>query len=116
MPNQTPYRRVLLKLSGELLLHTQKFGIECEACQKIAIAIKEMRELKLEVAIVIGGGNIFRGVNLKELGMQRTPADQIGMLATLMNGIALQQSLEAVNCPARIMSALECPKVAESYN
>lgn len=110
------YKRILLKLSGEVLVGAQKFGITTDACLEIAQAIKGMRDAGLEVALVIGGGNIFRGVALKDIGMQRTPADQIGMLSTLINGIALQQALSAVGCPARVMSALECPKVAESYN
>lgn len=95
---------------------SQKFGIAHDACLHIASSIKEMRNAGLEVGIVIGGGNIFRGINLKELGMQRTPADQIGMLATLMNGISLQQALVSIDCKAQVLSALECPKVAESYN
>lgn len=111
-----PYKRVLLKLSGEILSGQGKFGITGEACQQIGLAIKAMRDAGLEVAIVIGGGNIFRGVNLKQLGMPRTPADQIGMLATLINGIALQQALIGLGCPCAVMSALECPKVAEPYN
>lgn len=110
------YKRILLKLSGEILSGDQKFGIHGSACQEIASAIKKMQQEGFEIAIVIGGGNIFRGVNLKELGMHRTPADQIGMLATLMNGISLQQALEGMGCKARVMSALDCPKVAESYN
>lgn len=110
-----PYKRVLLKLSGESLLNDQKFGISSQACQALASAIKSMREYGLEVACVIGGGNIFRGISLKETGLQRTPADHIGMLATLMNGIALQQALSAIECPAHVMSALECPAVAETY-
>lgn len=110
-----PYKRILMKLSGEALLGTQKFGITHDACQGIATAVKDMRESGLEVALVIGGGNIFRGVSLKELKMERTPADQIGMLSTLINGIALQQALTAIQCPALVMSALECPKVAETY-
>jgi uridylate kinase len=113
---KTLYKRVLLKLSGEALTTPQKFGIESDACRSIALSIQSMRNSGLQVAIVIGGGNIFRGVNLKDLGMQRTPADHIGMLATLMNGIALQQALSVLKCPAKVMSALECPKVAEPYN
>lgn len=110
------YKRVLLKLSGESLMGSQKFGISYPECHSIAIAIKEMQSECLQVAIVIGGGNIFRGVNLKDLGMPQTPADQMGMLATMINGIALQQALIALGCQAVVMSALECPKVADSYN
>jgi uridylate kinase len=110
-----PYKRILLKLSGEALLGDQKFGIAYNACQQVASAVKNLHDSGFEVALVIGGGNVFRGVNLKQLGMQRTPADQIGMLATLINGISLQQALLAINCPAVVMTALECPKVAETY-
>lgn len=116
MTSRLPYKRVLLKLSGETLRGSQPFGISAEACHEISQAIKGMQDAGLQVAIVIGGGNIFRGINLNELGMQRTPADQMGMLATLMNGIALQQALGFIGCQARVMSALECPKVAEPYN
>lgn len=92
------------------------FGISTEACLAVAKALKEMHTAGLEVAVVIGGGNIFRGVRLKDLGMARSPADQIGMLATLINGIALQEALVSLYCKARVMTALDCPKVAESYN
>lgn len=115
MATKFPYKRILLKLSGESLANDQKFGLSAESCSHIAKAIKELKDSGLEIAIVIGGGNIFRGVNLKEIGMARTPADHIGMLATLMNGIALQQSLLSIQCPATLMSALECPKVAEPF-
>lgn len=110
-----PYKRVLLKLSGEMLVGTQGFGIEQNACQKTAVAIKTLREAQIETAIVIGGGNIFRGIHLEKLGMARTPADQMGMLATLINGIALRQALESIGCASTIMTALECPKVAEMF-
>lgn len=111
-----PYKRVLLKLSGELLLGNQPFGISYEACRSVALVLKEMRDAGLEVAVVIGGGNIFRGISLKASGIARTPADQMGMLATMMNGVALQQALTSINCKARVMSALECPAVVDSYN
>lgn len=110
------FKRVLIKLSGEILMGSQKFGLQQEACREVASALQEMRTAGLEVAVVIGGGNIFRGINLKAMGMERTPADHMGMLATLINGIALQQALVYVNCPAKVMSALECPKAADSYN
>jgi uridylate kinase len=111
-----PFNRVLLKISGESLMGSQGFGISQEACLHIATAIKEMHTAGLQVAIVIGGGNIFRGIQLKELGMPRTPADQMGMLATLINGIALKEALTSIYCKTRVMSALECPRVAEAYN
>ena len=119
MTIKTPYRRILLKLSGEVLsnkIGSPQAAISHQACQNIAHSIKALRDFGMQVAIVIGGGNIFRGIQAKDLGLQRTPADQMGMLATLLNGIALQQALQALKCPTRVMSALECPDVAESYN
>lgn len=92
------------------------FGIDSEACRLVAYAIKNLRDTGIDVGIVIGGGNIFRGASLNSLGMARTPADQIGMLATLINGLALQQTLESVGCPTRVLSALECPRIAETYS
>lgn len=108
-------KRILLKLSGETLLGEQSFGIGIESVQNLAASLKEISK-EVQLALVIGGGNIFRGINLKALGMDRTPADQMGMLATLMNGIALQQALKNIGCSAIVMSALPCPKVAEDYN
>lgn len=115
MNKKLPFKRVLLKLSGETLRGEQPFGINQEACYQIAHSLKNLREAGLEVGVVIGGGNIFRGMNLRFKGFQRTPGDQIGMLATLMNGIALEQALQAIQCPAKVLTALECPKVAEAY-
>jgi len=112
---ESQYRRILLKLSGEMLLGDQSYGMNAQACQELAQAIKSLKETGVELGIVMGGGNIFRGVNAASIGIARTPADQIGMLATLMNGLALQQSLESLGCPAIMLTALECPKVAESY-
>lgn len=109
------YKRVLLKLSGELLLGAQKVGIDSQACQNVAKAIKEFYDAGIETAIVIGGGNIFRGAQIEGLNMPRTPADHMGMLATIMNGVALQQALESINCPTKVLSALECPKVVDTY-
>lgn len=111
-----PYQRVLLKLSGETLLGSQPFGIHQEACMQVAHALSFFHEAGIELGVVIGGGNIFRGIDLKSSGMSRTPADHMGMLATLFNGIALQQALMSKEVPVCIMSALECPKVAEPYN
>lgn len=111
-----PIKRILLKLSGETIMGKQKFGIDSEACSHTATVLKALLNSGYEVAIVIGGGNIFRGINLNELGMERSPADYMGMLATMINGIALQQALAAQGCKARVMSALECPRVADSYN
>ena len=113
---KSPYKRILLKLSGETLMGSQAFGISPEACTDIAKIIRNIQADGFEVAIVIGGGNIFRGINLKNMGMERTPADQMGMLATLINGIALKEALDAIDCKSTVMSALECEKVAENYN
>lgn len=111
-----PYRRVLLKLSGETLMGAQQFGIHQETCMQIAHALSFFHEAGIELGVVIGGGNICRGLDLKSSGMPRTPADHMGMLATLFNGIALQQALMSKEVPVCIMSALECPRVAEPYN
>ncbi|MBN9377288.1 MAG: UMP kinase [Chlamydiales bacterium 38-26] len=111
-----PPKRVLLKLSGEILKGDLPFGIHTQAVQKLASDLKNLQNEGIELGIVIGGGNIFRGLELKTLSLPRTPADQIGMLATIMNGIAIQQALQFLGCPVKLMTALECPDVAESYN
>ncbi|MBX7066440.1 MAG: UMP kinase [Parachlamydiales bacterium] len=110
------YKRILLKLSGEALMGDQKYGVDPEACHKIALSVQELSQLGVQVGVVIGGGNIFRGVKATKDGMQRTPADHIGMLATLINGIALQQAFEKINCESRIMSAITLDVMAESYS
>lgn len=110
------YKRILIKLSGETLTSPGQIGIDQKYCLNVAKSIQQMHDSGFEVGVVIGGGNLFRGVKLTELHLERTPADHIGMLATLMNGIALQQALNTLGCSAIVMSALECPKVAESYN
>jgi uridylate kinase len=113
--NKHPYQRILLKLSGELLMQGQPFGIHTQACQNLATNIKNLHASGLEIGIVIGGGNIFRGTHLEAIGIPRAPADQMGMLATLINGIALQEALEAIGCKAKVFTALECPKIADTY-
>ena len=110
------FKRILLKLSGEALMGNQKYGIDPESCHKIASSVHELTQLGVQVGLVIGGGNIFRGVKATEEGMQRTPADHIGMLATLINGIALQQAFEKIQCESRIMSAITLDVMAESYS
>ena len=110
------YQRILLKLSGEALASPEGYGIDYEACSSISLSIKELREKNLQLAIVIGGGNIFRGLQAAQLSLPRTPADQMGMLATLINGIALKEALERIGCHARVLSALDCPRVVESYS
>lgn len=110
------YKRILLKLSGEALMGSEKYGVDPEVCRKIAISVQELTKHGVQVGIVIGGGNIFRGIKGTHAGMDRTPADHIGMLATIINGIALQQAFERISCESRIMSAIACDVMAESYN
>ncbi len=104
-----------MKLSGELLAGDQGFGISTEGCLVAAQAIKTLSDNGIEVGVVIGGGNIFRGVQLESMGVARSPADQMGMLATLMNGIALQQALHSIGVTAKVFSGLDCPRVAEPF-
>lgn len=109
------FKRVMLKLSGEALMGDHEFGVEQEACQFIANSIKEIHDLGLQIGIVVGGGNIFRGRQATNFGFARTPADHIGMLATIINGLILQQSLAAVGIESQVMSAISCTLIAESY-
>lgn len=114
---KTPiFKRVLLKLSGETLMGSQPFGIHQEACMQVADYLAHFHRVGIQLGVVIGGGNIFRGVDLRLTGMPRTPADHMGMLGTLLNGIAIQQALMLRDVPVCLMSALECPKVAEPYH
>ncbi len=116
MQQKPAYKRILLKLSGESLMGDQKFGVNPEACYQIASQVRSLIQLGVQVGIVIGGGNIFRGAHATNLCMERTPADHIGMLATLINGISLQQAFERTQCESRIMSAIACDVMAESYS
>lgn len=109
------YKRILLKLSGEVLSGEKEYGIDPSVIQKIAQEIKEVKNLGVEVAVVIGGGNIFRGVAASSRGMDRVSADYMGMLATVMNGIALQEALEKINVHTRVQTAIEMREVAEPY-
>lgn len=109
------YKRVLLKLSGEALMGDKQFGIDNARISKYAQQIKEITELGVELAIVIGGGNIFRGVQAEQGGMDRTHGDYMGMLATMINAMALQSALEAANIDSRLMSAIEMKEIAEPY-
>jgi uridylate kinase len=109
------YKRILLKLSGEALMGDEAFGIEQAACRRIAEAIKEVSLAGVQIGVVVGGGNIFRGVQAEEFGFARTPADQIGMLSTAINGLVLEQCLMRIGCRARVMSALACDSVMETY-
>lgn len=109
------YKRILLKLSGEALMGEQGYGIDPATITRIASEIKDVHELGVEVAIVVGGGNIFRGVALSARGMDRASADSIGMLATMINALALQDALEKQNVFTRVMSAIEVNKIAEPF-
>jgi uridylate kinase len=109
------YKRILLKLSGEALLGGKPFGIERAVTDYIAAEIDEVRELGVEVAVVVGGGNIFRGLSDSAQGMDRVTADQMGMLATVINGLALQDSLERRGVFTRVLSAIEMREVAEPF-
>jgi len=113
---QAKYKRVLLKLSGEALMGQQDFGIEPERIMEYAQQIKEIVALdRVELAIVVGGGNIFRGIQAKGMGIDRVSGDYMGMLATVMNGIALQNSLEKIGLYTRLISAIEMQKICEPY-
>lgn len=113
--SELKYKRVLLKLSGEALLGSKSFGIDQDFLKKIGDELKEVYELGVELAIVIGGGNIYRGVAGEKEGLNRARADYMGMLATLINALALQDVLEKRGIPIRTMSALEVIEVAETY-
>ena len=110
-----PYRRVLLKLSGEALMGELDYGIEPKVIQRIAAEIATARNAGVEIAIVVGGGNIFRGAGLARAGMDRVTGDHMGMLATVMNALAIQDALESLDVHARVMSALEINAVCEDY-
>ncbi|PWH81569.1 UMP kinase [Brumimicrobium oceani] len=109
------YKRVLLKLSGESLMGDKKFGIDNARLTKYAEQIKEITDLGVELGIVIGGGNIFRGVQAEEGGMDRTHGDYMGMLATMINAMALQSALETAGIDSRLLSAIEMKEIAEPY-
>ncbi|MDX1910308.1 MAG: UMP kinase [Saprospiraceae bacterium] len=109
------YRRILLKLSGESLMGQQKFGITAEMLQHYARQIKQLRDMDVEVAVVIGGGNIFRGIQSDGTGIEGVTGDYMGMLATVINGLALQSALESIGVQTRLMTALKMESVAEPY-
>lgn len=109
------YRRILLKLSGEALMGDKSFGIDPAVLKTIAGEVHNIHQLGVEIAVVIGGGNIFRGLRASEYGMDRVPADNMGMLATVINAIALEEALKSIGLETRVMSALDMSKVAEPY-
>ncbi len=110
-----PLTRILLKISGEALLGAADYGIDPAILKRIAGEIREVMARDIQVAVVIGGGNIFRGAGLARAGMDRVTADHMGMLATVMNGLALQDALESLGSYARVMSAVRVQEVCEDY-
>ena len=114
-PLRPVYRRVVLKLSGEALAGSVGYGIDPPVLERIATEIRDVVELKVELAIVIGGGNIFRGIAASAGGMDRATADYMGMLATIINALALQDALEKAGLQTRVLSAIEMRAVAEPY-
>jgi uridylate kinase len=109
------YQRILLKLSGEALMGDKHFGIDNNRLMQYAQEIKAVWEAGIEIAVVIGGGNIFRGVQAEQGGMERTQGDYMGMLATMINSMALQSALESVNVPTRLQSAIEMQQICEPF-
>ena len=109
------YKRIVLKLSGEALMGDQSFGISAEMIQYVADEIRSVCDLGVEVAVVVGGGNIFRGIAAGSYGMDRTPADHMGMLATVINSLALQDILEKKGLETRVQTAISMHEVAEPY-
>ncbi len=114
-PAQARYKRVLLKLSGEALAGKQGYGIDPDIIAGIALEIKDVIKLSVQVALVIGGGNIFRGVAASSKGMDRASADYMGMLATVMNSLAMQDALEQLGVVTRVQSAIAMQSIAEPY-
>ena len=111
----TMYRRVLLKISGEALMGDQGYGLHPPTVDHIAKEVKSVHEMGVEICMVIGGGNIFRGLQLSDQGMERTTADNMGMLATVMNALALQSALESIGVHTRVISAIPMDQVCEPY-
>jgi len=109
------YQRVLLKISGEALMGVQNYGIDVEVARTVAEELKAVHALGVQVAVVVGGGNIFRGVSKSAGNMDRSSADYIGMLATVMNAVVLQDALEKLDVQTRVMSAMDIPQLAEPF-
>ena len=112
---ESPYQRILLKLSGEALMGREDFGIDPDVLSRLAEELKEVIGLGIQVGVVVGGGNIFRGQGLARAGMDRVTGDHMGMLATLINALALQDALERVDIMARVMSGLQINEVCEDF-
>jgi uridylate kinase len=109
------YRRVLLKISGEALMGEQNYGIDVDVARMVGEELKAVQELGVQIAVVVGGGNIFRGVSRSAGNMDRSSADYIGMLATVMNAVVLQDALEKLGVQTRVMSAIDIPQLAEPF-
>jgi uridylate kinase len=109
------YRRILVKLSGEALLGEAEYGIDPSMLRRVATELQEVQAMGVQVAVVIGGGNIFRGAGLARAGMDRVTADQMGMLATVMNALAMQDAIESIGAHARVMSAIRINEVCEDF-
>ena len=109
------YKRILLKLSGEALMGNNSFGIDSTRLNDYANEIKKIQQAGVEIAIVIGGGNIFRGVSLNNAGLDRVQSDYMGMLGTIINGLALQSALENIQIPTRLQTAIKIEAIAEPY-
>src|SRR5258707_8615253 len=113
--NSPAYRRILLKISGEALMGEQTFGIDVNVALSVAEEVKQVHDLGIQVAVVVGGGNIFRGLSKSAGNMDRSAADYIGMLATVMNAVVLQDALEKTGIQTRVLSAIDIPQLAESF-
>ncbi|MCX5799335.1 MAG: UMP kinase [Proteobacteria bacterium] len=109
------YKRVLLKLSGEALMGKEGYGIDPDTVSDVVSQIKDVKELGVELAIVVGGGNIYRGIRAEKQGIDRVTGDYMGMIATVMNALTLQDTLEKLGLPSRVQTALQIEKVAEPY-
>ena len=109
------YKRVLLKISGEALMGEQNFGIDVDIARAVAEEVKQVHDLGIQVAVVVGGGNIFRGLSKSAGNMDRSSADYIGMLATVMNAVVLQDALEKIGIQTRVLSAIHIPQLAEPF-
>ena len=109
------YKRIMLKLSGEALAGDKGFGINPPVIKTVAEEVKSVYQLGIQIAIVVGGGNMWRGVSGEQMGMERAQADYIGMLATIMNALALQDNLESIGVPTRVQTSIEMRQIAEPY-
>lgn len=114
-PRQSQYKRVLIKISGEALMGDQSFGQDLATIQRICKDVKEVADMGVQVCLVVGGGNIFRGMSGAAQGMERSSADYMGMLATILNALAVQNTLDQLGADTRVMSALEMKEVCEPY-